>query len=288
MVTQALFGWKNASELLNPAEILFGVKGTYGILTKIEFESISQQSYAKLELEEAGIIIWGRVHGLLGTNFQGNDLWTELVYGARISLLVGLLAAILATSIGIFYGVICGYIGGFVDEFMMRVVDVLLCLPVLPILLVLSRVYRASVYFVVVLIAIFGWQGLSRVIRSRVLSLKEAPFIVSAKASGASGGYIIFRHLVPNVLPIASASMILAIPGAIITEAALSFLGFGDPNTSTWGRMMYYARELGGFGKGAWWEWLPPGLSITLLCLGFVFIGHAVDEIVNPRLRRRR
>lgn len=267
---------------------IFSVKGEYGVYAKITFYSMGQGDYAKLTVKNIGIIIWGRIHGILGTNFHGYDVWTELVYGARISLLVGLLSAIIATTLGVIYGVISGYIGGMVDEFLMRVVDVLLCLPVLPILLVLSRLYQPNVYFIVVLIAIFGWQGLSRVIRSRVLSLKELAFIESARASGGSAGYIIFRHLVPNVIPIATAAMILAIPGAIITEAALSFLGFGDPNASTWGRMMYYSQQLGGFSRGAWWEWFVPGISITLLCLGFVFIGHAVDEIINPRLRRRR
>jgi len=286
-IVQALFGWKNET-IFEPVEILFAGRGDYGVYLKLGFQCVGSEAYAELSIREAGIIIWGRVHGLLGTNFHGLDLWTELVYGARISLAVGLLAALLGTTLGIIYGVVAGYIGGIVDELLMRVVDVLLCLPVLPILLVLARLYQMNVWFIVVLIAIFGWQGLSRVIRSRVLSLKEAAFIESAKASGASSSYLIFRHLIPNVVPIASAALILSIPGAIITEAALSFLGFGDPNASTWGRMMYYARELGGFSRGAWWEWLPPGLCITFLCVGFVFIGHAVDEVVNPRLRRRR
>lgn len=296
-IIMALFGWLTGRHgnitsifTLNPAEILFSAKGTYGIYLRIEFQDIwpYEGAYARLKLEKVGFSIWGRVHGFLGTNFQGYDAWTELAYGARVSLLVGILAATLATSIGILYGVISGYVGGFVDEFLMRVVDVLLCLPVLPILLVMIRYYRPNVYFVVILIAIFGWQGLSRVIRSRVLSLKEMAFIESARATGASDSYLIFRHLVPNVLPIATPALILSVPGAILTEAALSFLGFGDPNAPTWGRMLYHAYQLGAFSSGAWWLWLPPGLAITVLCLGFVFIGHAVDEIVNPRLRRRR
>jgi len=290
----------------DPAEIIFSQKGVYGLQVKIEFENprkvnettnmplfdpetwkpIYETTYAELYLKEVRLTIWGRYHGILGTDFGGNDAWTELVYGARISLMVGVLAAVLATTLGILYGVISGYVGGFVDEFLMRIVDILLCIPVLPILLVLTRYYSPSIYFVVVLIAIFGWQGLSRVIRSKVLSLKEMAFIESARASGASDMYLMFRHLIPNVLPIAMAAMVLAVPGAIITEAALSFLGFGDPNAPTWGRILYHAYQLGGL--KAWWVWVPPGLAITILCVGFVFIGHAVDEIVNPRLRRRR
>ena len=272
----------------DPAPIVMPEKGVYGIQLKLEFSNIYPYEGARAELyiKNVGFTIWGRVHGIFGTNFVGNDSWTELVYGARISLMVGLLAAMIGTSLGIVYGVISGYLGGFVDEFLMRVVDVMLCIPVLPILLILMRYFQPNVYLVVVLIAIFGWQGLSRVIRSKVLSLKEMAFIESARASGASDSYLMFKHLVPNVLPIAMAALVLAVPGAIITEAALSFLGFGDPNAATWGRMLYHAYQLGGL--EAWWVWLPAGLSICVICVGFVFIGHAVDEIVNPRLRRRR
>lgn len=277
----------------DPATIIFSQQGVYGIKVKFEFVTMRDMytylftgAYAQLHLQKAGLTIWGRVHGVMGTDSTGSDAWTELIYGVRISLMVGVLAALIATFLGILYGVVAGYLGGFVDEFLMRVVDVLLCIPVLPILLVLTRYFFANVFLVVVLIAIFGWQGLSRVIRSRVLTLKEMSFIESARASGASDTYLMIHHLIPNVLPIAMAAMVLAVPGAIITEAALSFLGFGDPNAPTWGRMLYNAYQLGGL--RAPWVWLPPGLAITVICIGFVFIGHSVDEIVNPRLRRRR
>jgi len=271
----------------DPASLIFPEKGIYGIQVKFEFfNTTTKGTNAQLYLREVHLDIWGNAHGILGTNFLGGDVWTELVYGARISLIVGILAALAATTLGITYGVISGYLGGFVDEFLMRIVDVLLCIPILPILLVLMRYFKPNVYYIVVLIAIFGWQGLSRVIRSRVLSLKEMAFIESAKASGASDSYLIVRHLIPNVLPIAMSAMVLAVPGAIITEASLTFLGFGDLNTPTWGRILYYAYQQHGLEK--WWVWVPPGLAICLLCLGFVFMGHAIDEIVNPRLRRRR
>jgi len=291
--------YKPDAEKVDPARIIFSQKGTYGLKIKVEFKSLmpppkpgsgllptAEGAYAHFFLKKIGITIWGRCHGILGTQSGGHDVWTELVYGARISLMVGLLAAALSTSIGILYGVFSGYIGGFVDNFLMRVVDILLCIPVLPILLVLVNYFAASVYIIIILIAIFGWQGLSRVIRSRVLTLKEMAFIEAARASGASDGYLILHHLIPNVMPIAMAAMVLSIPGAIITEASLSFLGFGDPNVPTWGRILYDAYQQGGL--PAWWVWLPPGFAIVLICLGFVFIGHAVDEIVNPRLRRRR
>lgn len=232
--------------------------------------------------------VWGAIYGLLGTTSFGFDVWTQLVHGARISLLVGILAAVISTSLGISFGVTAGYIGGITDEVTMRIVDILLCLPVLPLLLALSAIWRPNVYYLVLIIAIFGWQGLSRIIRSKVLSLREMPFIESARASGAGSSYLIIRHLIPNVFPIAMAAMVLAVPGAILTEAALSYLGFGDPFAPTWGKMLHEAQAEGAFGALAWWYILPPGFAITFICLAFVFISHALDEIVNPKLRRRR
>jgi peptide/nickel transport system permease protein len=170
----------------------------------------------------------------------------------------------------------------------MRIVDILLCLPLLPLLLALVALYGRNVYYIVLFIAIFGWQGLARVIRSQTLSIRETAYIDTAKASGASGFYIMLRHIVPNIIPVAFASMILAVPSAILFEASLSFLGFGDPRVATWGMMLQHAFGFGGFSHLAWWWIIPPGLAIIGLCLSFVFIGYAFDEIVNPRLRRRR
>ncbi|UCH31306.1 MAG: ABC transporter permease [Candidatus Bathyarchaeota archaeon] len=263
--------------------------GTQALLLKLHILPKSENATLSLTFGETSkFTVWGSVWGLLGTTSFGYDVWTQLIHGARVSLIVGSLAAVLATSLGIFFGVTAGYVSGIVDEAIMRIVDVLLCLPVLPLLLTLAAYWSPNVYYLVIIIAIFGWQGLSRIIRSRVLSLREMPFIESAKASGASSSYLIFRHLIPNVFPLAMASLVLAVPGAILTEAALSFLGFGDPLAPTWGKMLHEAQAEGAFAELAWWYVIPPGIAITFLCLAFVFIGHALDEIVNPRLRRRR
>jgi peptide/nickel transport system permease protein len=204
--------------------------------------------------------------------------------------MIGLSAAAISVTFGLLVGITAGYLGGAVDEALMRFVDILICLPVLPILLVMIAMFGYNVFFVVVVIAIFGWQGLSRVIRSQVLSLREMPFVESAIASGGSKSYIMVRHIIPNVLPIAMTSLVLSVPSAIILEAALSFLGFGDPFAPTWGKMLQNAQNTGAFSPTvlAWWDVLPSGLAITFLCLSFVFLGHAIDEIVNPKLRRRR
>jgi len=277
------------SRMYSPAAVFFSNKGTFQIKLTFFVQPLSEQAQLRIDFDKSNRFrIWGSIHGIMGSDSFGKDVFTQLVYGARISLIVGLLSALLSTSLGIFFGVSSGYLGGLVDEVTMRIVDILLCLPVLPILLALMAYFKPNVYFVVLLIAIFGWQGLSRVIRSRVLSIREMPFVESARASGASNSYLIVRHLIPNVFPIAIASMILAVPGAILTEAALSFLGFGDPLAPTWGKMLHEAQTEGAYSVLAWWYILPPGFAITMLCVAFVFLGHALDEIVNPRLRRRR
>ncbi len=241
-----------------------------------------------MNFKDVKFVMLGLVHGILGTDDIGADLWSQLVYGARISLFIGLLAALVGTSIGAVVGVVAGYAGGVVDEILMRLVDILLVLPFLPLLLTLVFLYGKNIYYLILFIAIFGWQGLARAIRSQVLSLRETAFVECAKAAGGSKFYIMRKHLLPNVFPLIFPSLVLSIPGAILFEASLSFLGFGDPRVPTWGKMLQYAFLGEGFSRLAWWWILPPGLAITTLSLAFVFMGHAFDEIVNPRLRRRK
>ena len=277
---------------------VFESKGLYTLQFRV---TVRPGTYKEVEVplnEAAGLVritngeftVWGRRWGLMGTDGMGHDVFSQLVHGCRISILIGVSAAVTSTLIGLLVGVTAGYVGGWTDESLMRIVDILLCLPILPMLLVFIAIFGYSTWFVVIIIAIFGWQGLSRVIRSQALSVRETTFIESAVASGGSSGYVITRHIVPNVLPTALTSLVLSVPGAIILEAALSFLGLGDPHSPTWGKILHYAQITGAFSPthAAWWDVVPPGLAITFLCLGFVFLGHAVDEIVNPRLRRRR
>lgn len=278
---------------------IFSRKGEYILRLNVTFKGPEELSGVPVPIEKIlgnttvsnGLFtIWGLRWGLLGTDAFGHDVLSQIIHGARISLMFGLICALIAVTFGLLVGVTAGYIGGIVDETLMRTVDILICLPVLPILLVLIAIFGYNLWYIALIYAFFGWQGLSRVIRSQVLSLRETAFVECANASGASKSYIITRHITPNVIPIALAAMILAVPGAIITEAALSFLGFSDPMSPTWGRMLQQAYEFGAFSPKnlAWWDIFPPGLSITLICLAFVFIGHAIDEIVNPTLRRRR
>jgi ABC-type dipeptide/oligopeptide/nickel transport system permease subunit len=275
-------------EVQNLAEIAFSEKGDYELKMHIKFEPESENATCEIDLMRGSFQVLGTVFGVLGVDKFGADVFSQMVYGSRISLAIGLLAAVLVTSIGITVGVTAGYLGGVVDEAAMRIVDVLMSLPWLPLLIALVALFGKNVYYIVLLIVLFGWTGLARTIRSQVLSLREMAFIEAARASGGSRPYIIFRHIVPNILPIAFAALVTAIPWAILAEAGLSFIGFGDPRLPSWGRMLNYAFYWGAFKRLAWWWILPPGLAIMALCLGFVFIGHAIDEVVNPRLRRRR
>ncbi len=272
----------------NLANAIFAQTGDYELRVTIKFKPLVADATAEIRFQNAQFIILGLVHGILGTDDVGADLFSQLVYGAQISLLIGLLAAITGSLIGTIVGVTAGYAGGVVDEILMRLVDILLVLPFLPLLLTLVFLYGKSIFYIVLFIAIFGWQGLARTVRSSVLSLRETAFVECAKAAGGSKSYIMRKHLIPNVFPIVFPTLVLSIPSAILFEAALSFLGFGDPRVPTWGKMLQYAFGFGAFTRLAWWWILPPGLAITTLCLAFVFMGHAFDEIVNPRLRRRR
>jgi peptide/nickel transport system permease protein len=287
-MARATLGFKSVE---NVGKAVFGQQGDYEYVLALIFRSLSTNAKANVSITGCQLATLGHVHGILGTDYLAKDIFTVLIYGTRLSLSIGLLAALAGTVIGILVGVASGYLGGAVDEISMRAVDILICIPMLPLLLALVNVtQQRNVYYIVVFIAIFGWQGLARVIRSQTLSIRETAYIDTARASGASGGYVMLRHIIPNIIPVAFASMVLAVPSAILFEAALSFLGFGDPRVPTWGNMLENAFGFGAFTHPppAWWWIIPPGLAIIGLCLAFVFLGYAFDEMVNPRLRRRR
>lgn len=223
---------------------------------------------------------------ILGTDFNGHDILTQLLYGTQVAFIVGILAALFGVGIGTFVGVIAGYYGKLTDTLLMRTTDIFLVLPFLPIVLVLVSIARPSIWIIIFVLAILGWPGIARVIRAQVLSLRERPFVDAARVAGGSDLRLIFLHITPNVLPFSFLYMSLGVAAAIITEAALSFLGLGDPTVTSWGGMLSTLITLGG-GLYYWWWLLPPGLAITLLSLGFYLLGRGFDEIINPRLRRR-
>lgn len=224
---------------------------------------------------------------LMGTDFMGRDLFSQLLEGAKWGLAVGITAAAASVIVGTVVGLVSGYFGGTIDTLLQRMADIVLTLPSIPLILVIGAALgRLSIWNIVILIGMLGWPSTSKVIRSQVLSLRERPFIESARISGASDGRIIFRHIAPNVLPLSFLYMTFGVTGAILTEAALSFLGLGDPSTVSWGMMLQWCFTSGYTFKAPFWL-LPPGLCITFLALSFYLIGIGTEQIVNPRLRER-
>jgi len=223
----------------------------------------------------------------LGTDFMGRDIFSQLLAGARIAFMVGASAAFMSIVLGTVIGMISGYLGGFTDTFLMRVADIFMVLPVLLVILILASLFgQLNIWIIVLIISIFKWPGVSRVIRAQTLSLKERPFIDAARVVGASHLRIIFRHIMPNVLPLSFLYMTFMVTYAIIVEAALAFLGFGDPGTVSWGMMLQWVWKTGHMFKAPYWL-LPPGLCISLITLSFYMIGRAMDDVLDPRLRKK-
>lgn len=225
------------------------------------------------------------------------DIFSMLVWGSRVSLLVGILSALFSTLIGLFLGLVSGYVGGLIDEVIMRFADLLLVLPTLPLFIVLVVALRSvagavSMWNIIIILTLFGWMGFARSVRSMVLSIRERSFIEAAKAAGAGRLHIINKHIVPNVFSLVYITLATAVPGAIITEASLSWLGLGDPMLASWGKILYDFNNSSiavSAGLTEYWFWIFPAcIAIALLATAFILVGYALDEILNPRLRERR
>jgi ABC-type dipeptide/oligopeptide/nickel transport system permease subunit len=249
-----------------------------------------------VSVDNLATILYGESYGLLGTSSiprpSPRDLFTMLLYGTRISFTIGLLTAIFSVLIGLFVGLVSGYVRGLVDEGLMRFADFLMVLPGLPLLIVLVTVLGPSIWNIIGILIFMGWMGFSRSVRSMVLSIRERPFIESAKASGGSTGYIIYRHILPNVFALVYISLATSVPGAIISEASLAWLGLGDITIPSWGIMLYDFSQTQTAvvkGLGEYWFWvIPPGIAIATMAMAFILMGFALDEILNPKLRKRR
>lgn len=222
----------------------------------------------------------------LGTDNVGRDLFAQLMEGAKIAFIVGLSSAFISIVLGTVIGMISGYAGGMTDIILMRTADIIMIMPSLVILLILASLFgQFNIWIIVFIIAIMRWPAVSRIIRSQTLSLKSRPFIEASKVAGASNLRIIFRHIMPNVLPLAFLYMTFRVTSAILVEAALSFLGFGDPSQVSWGMMLQWVWKSGHMFQAPYWM-IPPGLCISLLTLSFYMLGRAMDEVLDPRLRK--
>jgi len=272
----------------NPASVIFSNKGDYALVIEVNIKDSGQNQSTQVHicLDNIDFRILGTAYGLLGTDQFGRDLFTQLIYGSRVSLIVGLLTATLSVTIGLTVGLVSGFLGGFVDEVLMRFTDMLIVLPFLPLVLVIIAVMGPSIWNLILLMSLLSWMSFGRIVRSQVLSLKERPFVESARAIGASTLHIIVKHILPNVISFVYVALALAVPEAIVLESVLSWLGLGDPRTMTWGMMLHNVQYFGAYED--WWWVIPPGISITLLSLAFVLIGFAIDDILNPKLRKRK
>lgn len=220
----------------------------------------------------------------LGTDANGRDVFSRLIWGGRVSLMVGLAAALISVSIGTVIGLTSGFFGGRVDFWLMRLTEVVMTIPTLMIIISLVAVLGPSMFNIIGVIGIFGWAGLARLVRGEVLSLREREFVTASRCVGASSSRIMFRHILPNTMAPIIVAGTFAIAGAILSEAGLSFLGLGvQVPTPTWGNMLTNAQSLTVL-ESMLWLWLPPGLLITLVVLGINFVGDALRDALDPRL----
>ncbi|MEM1597054.1 MAG: ABC transporter permease [Pyrobaculum sp.] len=262
------------------AESFKPLKGVYTF--EVELLGDDRDSVKSVKL-----IIQGAVYGAMGTDYLGRDLAQGLLFGFPVALFIGGVVAVLATFIGMALGILSGYIGGKLDEGIQRFADIMNNLPLLPLLILFVFVLGRNLANIILVLVVFGWAGTTIIVRSMVLSIKASQFIESAKLAGASSWWIMRRHILPPVLPYSFALIILNVPGAILSEASLSFLGLGDPSIPTWGQIMQQAFDNGALQNFSWWWILPPGLLIVVTAVGFVLVFFALEPIVNPRLRRQ-
>ncbi len=223
----------------------------------------------------------------LGTTIStGQDIFSMLIYGARVSLLIGIVTGICIAFLGAVMGILAGYVGGWVDNLIMRVVDVMLVIPTLPLTIVLTNLFGKSYVMIVLIFTLFGWTGLARTIRSQVLVLKNSNYVKAAELAGAGRWHIMMKHILPGVSHLLIMSTCLTSAGIMVAEAGLSFLGLGDPTAISWGKMLAEVQSGGAMLFGYWWWIIAPGIGIFLAVYSFMRIGIAMEEIFNPRMKQ--
>jgi len=240
--------------------------------------------YDRVEVSTEDILAPPDAEHWLGRDDAGKDVLSLLIYGARISLMVGFTASFFSMFIGSVVGLTAGYYGGRVSTALMRFTDFLMVIPDLPLMLVIISVWGRGLWKIVLVIGLLYWTYTARLVRSQVLSIKERQFVLRSRALGGSNLRIILRHVFPMVLPLIITQAVLDISASIIAESSLSFLGLGDPTMISWGMMLNFAFERA-ISRMAWWFLLPPGFAIVWVSLAIILIGTALEEIVNPRLR---
>ena len=284
---------------LDAAGKIFSKQGTYALTLQIQAVPTSNNTSISLGITGIGIHVLGSAYGLLGTDNYGRDVWSQFVWGSRISLAVGILAGIGSVALGTIFGLSAGYLGGLWDEALSRVTDFFLVIPFLPLLIVAVFVINANAFtannvytWVIILLVILSWPSIARIIRSQTLTVKERSYVEASRALGAGRVHIIRKHILPNVMGLIYSQVALNVSGFILLEAALDFLqvSIRPLNTITWGAMLTYAlpdATTNATASYVWWWFFPPGIAIATLSLAFVLVGFALDSVFNPKLRAR-
>ena len=256
------------------------LKGNYLFL--VNLYGVNEQT----NIINSKLILGGKVFGIMGTDELRRDIMVGLLWGTPLALLIGITVAVGSVMMGLVYGVYAGFKGKKTDEGMMRFNDVIYALPALPFLIILAVTISNSIFLIIGFLMIFSWVGIAKVSRSMALQIKTKQYVEASKIMGQKNSKIIFKHIIPQLLPYTFASIAISVPAAITTEAGLSFLGLGDPTFPTWGQILHDANTFGAAARGLWWWIVPPGLMIAITGLAFVFIGNALDTIINPKLKR--
>ena len=221
----------------------------------------------------------------LGTDDGGVDMFSLLVYGSRVSLEVGFAAALVAMLIGGTVGVVSGFFGGWVDVLLMRITDIFLVIPDLPLIIVVAAIFGRHLINIIIIIGIIYWTSTARLVRAQVKSVRERVYVKRARALGAGHARIVFRHVLPQVAPLLIANTVLTIAVAIFDETALSFLGLGDPSRISLGKVIENAFQRAAISTGAWWAIVPPGVAVTVVILACTMVGQSMEDALNPRLK---
>ncbi len=284
---------KVLTQLLNPLQPIFS-EAQPGMMLKDQAVPLKGRYIINVQLflfnpgdevQDVRVTMAGEVYGLLGTDNNRRDLYAGLIWGTQVSLVVGVVTSILSTGIGVILGVLAAYVGGWWDEGIGRVTEIVASIPVLPLLIIIFSLWKPSIWPVIILMGILGWSGTQKVVRSMGFQLKEATYVDAARALGARAWWIISRHMVPQILPYLFASIALSVPGYILLEAGLSFLGLGDATKVTWGQILHDAEAGAATIKGMWWWVIPPGVAIMLVGLSFALLGTALNRILSPKMR---